>query len=301
MKNLSMPSRDSAEDDLRKALVTHMHKGVQKGYTASDEEIAQILTLYNKYDADGAVASQVFRGGDLPPALNQALQSAFNLTQKKRKLYSIRKALFEGVDLCPICGIDSADELDHHLPRSVFFPLAIYTRNLVPLCHDCNGIKLAGFGDDDAGDTHFLHAYFDVLPDIDFIRSSVELIDGALVVEFFVDANAGLLEDLSDRLGQQMTKLKLNRRYQAEINTYLASHAVSLHMRYEEDGAEGVARYLRLQAKYETKAPFHRNHWRPVLLRALAALHPFVDGGFAEVLPMDEEMLEDLKALSAAA
>jgi hypothetical protein len=300
MMNLPLPSRDSAKPDLEKALVTYRHKGEIKGYQASDAQIDQILALYDRYDADGAVASQALKGGQFPAALNQALKRAFNLTQEKRKLYSVRKALFQGVDLCPVCGIDTADELDHHLPRSVFFPLAIYSRNLIPLCHDCNDIKRAGFGDDEAGDAHFLHAYFDVLPEVEFIRASVEIVDGALEIEFVVVESAGLSEGFEERLTEQIRKLKLNERYKAEVQTYLAGHAVALHMRNAEAGAAGVARFLSLQARYETNAPFHRNHWRPVLLRALAAHAPFTEGGFAEVLPLDQAMLDELEALSAA-
>jgi hypothetical protein len=72
-------------------------------------------------------------------------------------------------------------------------------------------------------------------------------------------------------------------------------------LRYADAGAHGVAGYLRLQARYETKAPFHRNHWRPVLLKALAAHAPFIEGGFADVLPLDQEMREELRELSGAA
>ena len=56
----------------------------------------------------------------------------------------------------------------------------------------------------------------------------------------------------------------------------------------------GVRKTLRLQTRYETRA-FHRNHWRPALLRALLEHDTFTEGGFAEVLPILDDMLEDLE------
>lgn len=70
-------------------------------------------------------------------------------------------------------------------------------------------------------------------------------------------------------------------------------------MRNADAGSAGVAQFLDLQARHETRAPLHRNHWRPVLLRALAAHAPFTEGGFANVLPIDQAMLAELEALSA--
>ncbi len=289
-----MPSRDSARADLATALVTWKYAGSVKGYAATPAEIERILALYDQYDAQGAVACDALKGDDLPAALNQAVRHAYDFTQEARKLYSVRKAVLEGVDLCPVCGIDSADELDHHLPRSVFFPLAIYSRNLVPLCHGCNGIKLASFGDDAAGTEHFVHAYFDALPDVDFIRAKVEIVGEALVVDFRLAEDVALAQPLAQRLAGQMRSLQLNARYKAEVNTYLVGHTAALHMTHGVQGKAGVARLLRVQAKQEAKAPFHRNHWRAVLMRALAAYDDFTDGGFAKVLPIDAEMLEDL-------
>jgi hypothetical protein len=299
MRNLPLPSRESAQNDLKRALVTYTYKKEIKGYTASNAEIAQILALYDQYDQAGAVASEPLKGGAFPLALNQALRRAFDLTQENRKLHAIRRALFAGVGLCPGCGIDTADELDHHLPRSVFFPLAIYSRNLIPLCHDCNGLKLAGFGDDEAGEAHFLHAYFDRLPDIEFMHAEVDIVGGGLVVAFSVIEGVALPEGYGGRLTEQIRKLELNRRYQAEVQTYMTAHAVSLHLRHAEAGSAGVAGFLSLQAAYETRA-FHRNHWRPALLRALAAHVAFINGGFAQVLPLDQALANELTNLSGA-
>jgi hypothetical protein len=59
--------------------------------------------------------------------------------------------------------------------------LAIYVRNLVPYCHDCNNSKKTHAGGDDK---RFIHPYFDAIPDVQFLQATVHLQGGALRVEF---------------------------------------------------------------------------------------------------------------------
>jgi hypothetical protein len=169
-------------------------------------------------------------------------------------------------------------------------PLSIHARNLVPMCHPCNHAKLAGFGN---GGAAFLHVYYDKLPDVDFLKVDVTLNGGALVATFAIDAGAALPAGFTGRLSGQMQALGLDERYQQEVNTYVASHAAALHLAHSANGQDGVRTMLRLQLRFERRA-FHRNHWRPALLQALAGHDGFTDGGFAEVLPIPADMLSDL-------
>lgn len=249
-----------------------------------------MVALYDQYEADRGAACEELKGVSLPTTLRNEIHAAYDKTQAGRTLHSLREILFKGIDLCPVCGIEPVTELDHHLPRSTFKPLAIYARNLVPMCHPCNHAKLAGFGE---GETGFLHPYYDILPDLDFLHATVELANGALQVSFAIDSAAALPAGFRDRLSSQMQALDLHARYQSEVNTYIVSHAAALHLAFRGAGQHGVRKVLRLQTRYETNA-FHRNHWRPALLRALTDHEEFTSGGFAEVLPVDEELLNDL-------
>ena len=55
-------------------------------------------------------------------------------------------------------------------------------------------------------------------------------------------------------------------------------------MCFETLGAEGVRRYLHTQANVEF-GQFHRNHWRPVLLLALANHDKLCAGAFRGLVP----------------
>lgn len=291
MRNLPEPSRGSDKIDLRKAIRSYRYGGETRGHDITDAEVDAVVALYDRYQADHGTPCNEFKGESLPAALCDAIHAAYDKTQEGRTLHSVRELLLKGVDLCPVCEIDPATELDHHLPRAVFKPLAIHTRNLVPMCHPCNHAKLAGF---DEGGMGFLNPYYDVLPDVDFLEASIDLVDGALIVSFAINPAAVLPAGYCDRLTAQMHALDLNARYQKEVNAYVSSHAAALHLAYRGMGQEGVRKLLRLQTNYEIRA-FHRNHWRPTLLQALADHDAFTAGGFADVLPLSEEMLRDLE------
>lgn len=291
MRNLPPPTRDNDRADLKKAIRRYRYRGQDLGHEITDAEVDEVVELYNRYEEDLGGFCDELKGEHLPASLLDTIHAAYEKTQEGRTLFSIREALFKGVHLCPVCGIDPPTELDHHLPQSEFKPLSIHTRNLVPMCHLCNHAKLAGFDEDGAG---FLHPYYDLMPDIDFVKATVTIEGKALVASFAIDLTAALPAGFAGRLSDQMMELDLDARYQKEVNTYIISHAAALHLASRSSGQQGVQKMLRLQAKCETKA-FHRNHWRPVLLRALRRFDAFTAGGFADVLPIPDDMIDDLE------
>jgi hypothetical protein len=107
-----------------------------------------------------------------------------------------------------------------------------------------------------------------------------------LTVDFDIDPAAELPEFLGARLSFQLERLRLNEGYQREINTYLTSHTVALVDAFRANAGAGVRDFLDRQARVERGA-VHRNHWRPVLLGALATHQVFCNGGFQNVLPVE--------------
>lgn len=292
MRNLPEPSRDRDRDDLKKAVRQYTYGGEIRGHAITTTEIDAVVALYDRYETNRGRPCDDLKGNGFPASLSATIHAAYDKTQEGRTLHPLRQALFEGVDLCPICGIGPPTELDHYLPRSAFKPLAIHARNLVPICHPCNHAKLAGFDD---GEAAFLHPYYDILPDLDFLRASVDLSEGALVASFSIDAAVALPPGYGERLTGQMIALNLDERYQQEVNTYVWSHAAALHIAHGGAGQAGVRNLLRMQAAFEIEA-FHRNHWRPTLLQALERNDDFTAGAFVEILPMPIGFVADVEA-----
>lgn len=291
MKNLPIPSRESAKDDLIKSVYKWKYKKEEKGYKPSAKEISTILSLYDEYDGGPAIVSDSLRGQGLEPKLLETIHGAYARTNYGRKLEHIRKNAFAKVPLCPICGVDVPSVLDHFLPQAEFKALSIYTRNLIPLCYTCNDVKRAQHPE--APKERFIHAYFDRLPDIQFLQADVLILDAGLTAKFSISEVEGLSPELHARLTNQIETLKLNDRYADEINLLISSHVVSLHSSYLVGGRDAVRNFLRRQAAVERER-FHQNHWRPVLLSSLADHEGFCGGEFADLLPIPEEVLKEL-------
>lgn len=282
MRTLPLPARDIVREQLNVALEMRVRKGVQLGYPVTEAELDAVVALYDAYDATGGAPGHPLEGPNLDQALRAAIRDAYDLTKVGRRLASIRASLMKGVERCPVCGISAPRTLDHHLPKAIYYPLAIYVCNLVPLCADCNQFKNAAASDNPA--ERFIHPYFEALPEVRFLRAEVTIADCGLIADFRLDPAVEIPALLVARLTYQLDRLRLNTRYAQEINTCLTSHTTALHMCFDELGADGVRNYLIHQASVEF-AHFHANHWRPVLLLALANHEAFCAGGFQEVLP----------------
>ena len=274
MRSLSIPDREQVREHLITALEVYRVSGRDRGYAVSPAELDDVLDLYDLYDAAGGGVGVVLEGGGLADQLRQAIYDAYDFTQVGRKLSFIRAHLMRGVDRCPVCGISPPRELDHHLPRSLFRPLAIYVRNLIPMCHDCNHLKNRSASADP--NRAFMHLYFERLP-VQLLRVDIDIQNGALLAQYSVDPAANLSAEARARVGHQIERLRLNDRYAREINPYIISHATAVRMCFESGGAESVESFLIEQAAVEAGA-FHANHWRPLLLRALANHVGFCSG-----------------------
>lgn len=282
MKNLPLPERDLVLQHLTVALEVRESGDTQHGYPVSEAELAAVLSLYDVYDAASGAASENLKGLNLDQALRAAIYDGYELTQVGRRLASIRTRLFHGVERCPICGISAPRVLDHHLPKATYRPLAIYLRNLIPLCIECNQSKGASVSANPA--QRFLHLYFENLPNERFLRVQVTTQNGGLIAVYGLDPAAELPALLGARISYQLDRLGLNPRYAQEINSYLTSHTTALNMCFDALGGVGVREYLHRQATVEF-TQFHSNHWRPLLLHALANHEAFCAGDFRQVLP----------------
>ena len=283
MRTLPCPSRGQARDQLSIGLKVRRANGRVRGFPVTAAQLDEVMALYDAYDAAKGAPDQPLKGTNLAVALRASIQDAYNLTQRGQKLSSIRADLMQGIEHCPICGISAPRELDHHLPKAIFQPLAIYVCNLVPICGECNQIKGAAVPQTPA--QRFVHAYLETLPSVRFLRATALIENNGLVVEYDVDPGADLPDLLRERLEYQLQRLRLNERYACEINTYLISHTTALRLRFDSNGAEGVRSFLKQQAETEF-VYFHLNHWRPVLLLALSNHQDFCDGKFRDILPV---------------
>lgn len=115
--------------------------------------------------------------------------------------------------VCPICGIELWDEVDHHIPRALFPEFSGLCYNLIPLCHDCNHEKSDLWLDKD-GNRLIFNAYVDSECD-DFLVSSLSIVNGLPKITM------SLANGIAPIILTTINKLKLLGKYQRKADEIL--------------------------------------------------------------------------------
>ena len=281
MRNLEKPSTSKSRSHLEKNIKKYKYGGKWKGYTPSSSEIDDIIDLYEQYDvATGAERLELSLPSGFSKALIAEIEKAYGKTAEGKDLFELRSQVLSNVISCPVCGIDQPKEIDHFLPKKKFPVFSIYLGNLVPLCHQCNHKKGSKTGSEEKG--RFLHPYFDILPEKQFLFANLDFSQSSFSFDFYASISSADGSDFEKHLNYQIEKLNLVERYAREINLYLGSLAPSLWGSFNAKGPIGVAKFLTAQADYETKR-FHINDWHAVVLAALSENSEFCGGGFKKI------------------
>ncbi len=281
MWTLKLPDNSDAMTNIDSAF--NYVNGTAK-YNVSVTEKKEINKLYDQYEELKGKADDNLKGEALGKYLLHALENSYDEVQEKGRLKDLRNRLFLNAGKCPCCGILTADELDHHLPVSIYQALAIYSSNIVPYCHICNKRKLASPGTDP--NEKFIHAYYDVVPaDRQFLFAKVSVVDSGLKCELEVRKVPGLTNQMIKQMTFMMTRVKLRARLISELIDMLVPIATYMAENFEAGGKAAVSLGLRKSAKHQQKK-FGLNDWRPAVYEALANCNEFCDGGFYDCLSL---------------
>ncbi|WP_454801425.1 HNH endonuclease [Mucilaginibacter phyllosphaerae] len=275
MWKLPLPDYSTALDELETALT---YKNGKPKYSLMPAEHLAIKMIYRDYEALRGVSNVALKSNVLIGNTLDALVVAYNEVQKNGRLSALRGRLLLATNRCPCCGLKIPDELDHHLPKSEFQALSIYSSNLVPICHNCNNHKKTVTGDNP--DERFIHNYYDSVPaDHRFLIANVAIVGGGLTVTLTIQKIPQLTINLYKRLAFQMERVKLNERLAMQIIDDLSTMAYSFQSVFESGGAIAVKKLLEGTAK-DFRARFGLNHWKTAVMLGLAAHTDFCDGGF---------------------
>ena len=141
--------------------------------------------------------------------------------------------------MCPICGENLAEELDHYIPREVHPEFSLHLLNLIPLCHRCNHLKLAHWLDGN-NNREIFNAYLDH-PTSNFIySSSLNIVHGLPTIN--VSINYNNVKTTEDKL---------------EVSTAKILDSCSF---YEEKANQELQkRIIMIQAAYSIELPSYNN------------------------------------------
>ena len=146
-------------------------------------------------------------------------------------------------DYCPYCSYGEISELDHFLPKRNFPDLNLLPINLVPICHRCNHLKhqKSPLNRRD----HFLHPYFDELPnDVRWLFADLTIVSGGPVITYRVELDAAIYGLVAHRLSYHFRELRLENRFRREAAAILNELEAEVTQRQHELSAQQIAEHL---------------------------------------------------------
>lgn len=277
MLNIPLPplNAEQAFDDITEAKRPPQKNHLQTARTA-------VFTAYQYYeDAVPEVAALPVIA--LTEPQRRALVHAYEV--KTAPMAKLRSAIFERVAVarCPLCGLSESSTLDHYLPKELNPQFSIFPMNLFPCCFSCNTKKREQILDDEADNRLFLHPYFDIIPQIRFMRLNIAILPNAITLKFKIFRPAGITLRQFRQLESHFEKLGLAIRYRMMALEHLRGRYASIARIYGAGhDAALVAARLNEEAT-DLEASYGVNYWETVLYRELANNEAFCNGGF-EVL-----------------
>lgn len=195
---------------------------------------------------------------DVPTKALWELKAAIKAAQPERLL-----------KYCPMCGTTLDSTFDHYIPATRFPEYAVHPLNLVPSCAVCNSTKSDDWLDA-AGNRQYLHAFTDQLPDVVFLVSTLHESGEHLAVGATFDLVRPVTIDsmLWALIESHFKRLRLLARYNELSNDEIAE-ILSSSRYHLDDGGQDARVFLSMQAKGEEHIR-GKNHWRAVLMRAMA-------------------------------
>lgn len=221
-----------------------------RGYRAAGAGLhaaPSVATTTTEADALRALYKQ-HRGGELWPIIRAAQTHWTD---------------HEGCPYC--CHLSEGDTLDHFFekkappaPRPEYSLLPL---NLIPACSTCQNRR--GRWVDGSETRRLIHFYLDPLETLDQVLEATVSVD-PLAVSLTVNHAAGRMEDL---FRAHVANLNLLHRWRKAARGYAGSRKIAIRNRAESDAVVITS----MQGEADGLAALHgKNHWQPVVLRALA-------------------------------
>lgn len=252
---LGKPLLDDALSDIDKII-----KAAGKNLNASLKPRMQyVVRLYDKNN--GSIdSSELSR---FTPVEEDMVHGMYKTkTYEGQDLYYIRKELFHGIDLCPLCGINPPSQLDHQMPKTDYKPLSLCRLNLVPVCGVCNNKKNA------KPYNEFIHPYYAEFPkDKVFMIANIHVNIKEHKFSWYYSIDYSQLPQnsvLIKKIQKQVVNIKLLRRLMKESHRFVADILIGASF----NNQKALKDYLRIQFN-SYLSRYGRNDWRTAILYGL--------------------------------
>ena len=235
---------------------------------------------YRHYDAHNENIHQI-----QPQKLNTSERDKIIETYESytsKAIISYRDTLFEHISICPYCGLNETEHLDHYLPKSEFSEYSLFTTNLIPCCSKCNS-KYKKTGYKEGGVRVYLHPYIDKINDHEVLRTNIRWADNAIILNYGINQSCGINHDLIKVMKKHFKHLKLADRYLKYATNYITGMKPIFNIAY---GVSADSEKLKssIASKYDDAlAEYGQNHWKTALLKSLRNNERFCNGGLLHI------------------
>lgn len=171
MKKLSEPDNSKASFLLTDIIKRKRNIDYAKRLTNYKNYIIKRYCIYEqkKHKLENIGASKIMDEED-----KDAINSSFNKSFKeKMKTNELKKVYQECEGVCPYCGNEKIEEIDHYIPEKDYPEFILYPNNLIPSCNKCNKKKSNTFIDS-KHERQFINFYYDNIDNIGFLSVKID-------------------------------------------------------------------------------------------------------------------------------
>jgi hypothetical protein len=191
-----------------------------------------------------------------------------------RKIYdALRAGAINGI--CPLCGVQRANTLDHHLAKTEHPAFSITPINLIPSCSDCNHSKSTHQPKTSAEEA--LHPYYDVVDDARWLFASI-VEEQPASLTFFANPPSDWDKIKRARTIRHFESLSLARLYTSQAADHLPSMRFRLQRLLNTAGPSGVREHL--LEELNDRLGDRNNSWQIAMYQALSNSLWYCSGGF---------------------
>lgn len=164
--------------------------------------------------------------------------------------------------LCPLCGVNQADTLDHYLPKSSYPTLSFTPSNLIPACSSCNHSKGAASNLSNMP----IHAYLDDIPKGKWLHVDMPRTPTIL---YYVSCPANWDSGLCRRIENHFKIYKLKEKYATQAAVMIAERTSQWKECYRKAGWTELQHAL--LSELSSVEAVDENSWKAALLRNLSS------------------------------
>jgi hypothetical protein len=179
--------------------------------------------------------------------------------------------------VCQYCTINSANTLDHIVPKSEFSEFVVNPKNLLPACSECNGYKLDRFKSNN--DRLFLNLYTDVLPETQYLFVDIQITNGVVEADYRLSNSNNINVQLFSIIESHYEKLHLFRRFKSKTNTIISEMTNAVTSAVGVISREAFIQ-ITLDKINKDKLIHGNNHYKLILEEALLNNNPYLNQYF---------------------